>query len=191
MTTWEDETPIYLLDDNEAPRIVEKMREHDHPVDLNVDEVWELIVLARSAYRKCLSDWRYRYDPRYKVERSTGPYAAWENTGRGNPGRLRDGSGIPIAPLAAIYYRCNWWWRERRIPKPHTAFRCDFEAWDFACHYDGDVRNEFINPPALFFCLIASAVSELDYTVERCIQVDRYYYRKLPTKVPPLDKDPN
>ncbi len=180
--TWDDEIPTHLLDDDEAPYIVERLGEaerDDNEPDLDVAKVRLLLGQARLAHRRCVSDWRRRRDPAHKAPRSDGPYKAWENTKAGNPGRFRDGSNIPKSPLVAIYFICNEWWRR----ETGTAFHCDFDAWDFADEFEGDERLAYLNAAARFFFLVAQAVNEVDYTVKRCILVHNLYYRKLNTDI--------
>ena len=178
MTTWDDPIPF-----NESPgagprHIVEMMNAAD--VDLDPDAVRLLIGLARQAHRRCLSAWLRRNEPGYMAPPSTGPYARWENRRRKNPGRFRDGSDLPKAPLASVYFLCNQWLRrETGLP-----FWCDFRALHLGDDYEGLERLEFINAPALFFTLIAQAVDEYNYTVERCKLVHDGNYKKLDRRIP-------
>ena len=109
--TWAPYPRIQMPTDDEARRIVESIAQAEDGAELDIDAVRLLISQVRLAHQRCLSAWLLKYEPAYKAPRSTGPYAKWENTGRGNPGRFRDGSDIPKPPLVAIYFLCNAWWR--------------------------------------------------------------------------------
>ncbi len=153
--------------------IVEAMAQPEDGVDLDPDAVRLLVSLARLAHRRCLSHWLRENEPAYMKPPSTGPYAKWDNRGKGNTGRFRDGSDLPRPPLAAIYFLVNAWWRRELGP-----FHPDFRALWLGDDYDGIERLDFINASARFFLLIALAVDE-DYTEEQCKRVNDTHYRLL------------
>ncbi len=175
--TWAE--PISFRESPGAgPRhIVEMLAAVD--VDLDVESVRLLIDVARQANRRCLSAWLRSHEPAYMAPPARGPYARWINRRRGNTGRFRDASDLARAPLVAIYFLVNEWWRELGLP-----FWCDFRALHFGDDYEGLERLEFINAPALFFTLIAQAVDEFNYTVERCKLVHDGNYRKIDRRIP-------
>ena len=178
MTTWDEPISFREPLDDAAPHIVEMMGAVD--VDLDVDRVRLLISVARQAHRRCLSDWLRVNEPEYMAPPSTGPYAVWENRRRKNPGRFRDGSDLAKAPLVAIYFLVNDWWR-RELGLP---FWCDFRALHLGDDYEGRERLEFINGPALFFVLVAQSVDEFNYTSKRCKKVHGAYYKRLNRRIP-------
>lgn len=171
--TWDE--PIRFIEPrgNDTAHIVEMLGAVD--VDLDPTAVHLLISLARQAHQRCLSDWLHRNEPGYMGPPAVGPYAQWERRRRKNPGRFRDGSDLPVAPYVAIYALCNRFYRhELDLP-----FWCDFRALHLGEDYEGLERLEFINPPALFFTLIAEAVDFRSYTADRCKRVHRAYYKRL------------
>ncbi len=173
MTTWDEQIPFPEQRDDPTDHIVDLMGAVH--VELVPDAIRLLISEARLAHQRCLSDWLRQNEPGYMAPPSTGPYAKWENRRRKNPGRFRDGSDLPKAPLAAIYYECNRFYR-RDLGLP---FWCDFRGWHVGDEYEGRERLEFINGPALFFVLVAQAVDFFNYTPERCKRVHDTHYRKL------------
>ncbi len=176
--TWAEPISFRESIDDEAPHIVEMMAAVD--VDLDVNRVRLLVSIARQANRRALSNWLRHNEQEHRAPRDRGPYALWINRRRGNAGRFRDGSDLPRAPLAAIYFRCNEFWRREL----GTAFWCDFRALHLGDDYKGRERLEFINEPALFFTLIAQSVDGFNYTVERCKLVHDGNYRKLERRIP-------
>ena len=176
--TWADPISFRAALDDGAPHVVEMMAARD--VDIDPDAVRLLISLARLAHRRCLSAWLRVHEPEYMVPPSTGPYAKWENRVKGNPGRFRDGSDLARAPLAALYFLVNEWWRR----ETGTAFWCDFRALHLGDDYEGREKLEFINAPALFFTLIAQSVDEFNYTAKRCKLVHDGNYKKLNRRIP-------
>ena len=119
--TWADPISFREHVDDDAPHVVEMMAARD--VNLNVDAVHRLISVARQAHRRALSAWLRVNEPEFMTPRSTGPYAKWENRRRKNPGRFRDGSDLPRAPLAAIYTLCNQFYRRELGHKFHPDFK--------------------------------------------------------------------
>ena len=105
--TWADPISFRAALDDGAPHVVEMMAAR--AVDIDPDAVRLLISLARLAHQRCLSAWLRVHEPEYMVPPSTGPYARWENRGKGSTGRFRDGSDLPRAPLAAIAVNVALW----------------------------------------------------------------------------------
>ncbi len=171
--TWAEPIPLRPDSDDAAPHIVEVMGAVD--LDLDVDAVRLLISQARLAHRRCLNAWLRENEPEYMAAPARGPYSKWVNRRRKNPGRFRDNSDLPKAPLAAIYYECNRFYR-RDLGLP---FWPDFRALHLGDDYEGLERLEFINGPALFFVLVAQAVDFFNYTPERCKRVHDTHYRLL------------
>jgi hypothetical protein len=172
--TWDD--PIYMgtgRATDDAHHVAEMMA--CKGVDMDVDAVRLLISKGQQAHRRCLSDWLRRYEPECKTPRSTGPYKKWENPGRGSPGRFRDGSDIPREPLAAIYIICNEFYRREL----GLRFWPDFTGLRVGNDYEGLERIDFLNEAALFFLLVARAINEIDYSVERCEKIHNKYYLLL------------
>ena len=171
--TWNE--PIAMVEQrgDDAPSIVEMMATRD--VDLDVDRVHLLISQARLAHRRCLSDWLRRNEPGYMVATSTGPYAVWENRGRGSVGRFRDGSDIPRAPLASIYILCNQFYRREL----GLRFNPDFGPLKWSEDFSLVEMLGMINPAAAFFVLIAQEIDLAGYTPERCSLIHDGYYKRL------------
>ncbi|MCH8098736.1 MAG: hypothetical protein IID53_16915 [Proteobacteria bacterium] len=159
---WADPISFREHVDDDAPRIVELMAARD--VDLNVDSVRLMISIARQAHRRALSAWLRQNEPEYMVAPSTGPYAKWENRGKGSTGRFRDGSDVPRAPLASIYFLVNEFWRRELGLSFHPDFRP--LCWD----EDFTLQEQLamLKGPALFFVLIAQSVDFFNYTARRC-----------------------
>ncbi len=179
--TWAELIPLRLDGDAAAPHIVEVMATRDDDVDvLGRDAVHLLISQARFAHRRCLSDWLRQNEPEWMEAPARGPYAQWQRRRRKNPGRFRDTSDLPKAPLASIYHLCNAWWR-RELGR---RFWCDFRALHLGDDYEGRERLEFINGAALFFTLIAQSVDEFNYTAKRCKKVSDTHYRLLDRRIP-------
>ena len=176
--TWFDEIPFSEQPDAPTHHIVEMMATVD--VDLDPDAVRLLISVARQAHRRCLSDWLQRHEPEFMAPPSTGPYAKWENRGRGNTGRFRDGSDLPRPPLVAIYFLCNQFYRRELGLKFHP----DFQAlcWD----EDFTLKEQLamLKGPALLFTLIAQSVDFFNYTAKRCSLVHDGWYKKLDKRIP-------
>ena len=173
MTTWDEQIPFRDHLDDPTDHIVEMMGAVD--VDLDPDAVRLLISQARLAHRRCLSAWLRENEPEYMAPPARGPYAKWENRGRGNTGRFRDGSDLPKAPLASIYFLVNSWWRRELGLKYHPEFRSLQWGQDFDPHE----QLAMLKGAALFFVLIAQAVDWFNYTAERCKRVHDTCYRRL------------
>ena len=176
--TWADPIRFRAALDDGAPHVVEMMAARD--VDLDPARVRLLISLARLAHQRCLSAWLRVHEPEYMVPPSTGPYARWENRGKGSTGRFRDGSDLPRAPLAAIYSLCNQFYR-RELGLP---FHPDFRPLKWDNDFDLTEQLSFLNGPALFFVLIAQSVDFFNYTARRCSLVHNGFYRKLSRRIP-------
>ena len=171
--TWDNEIPIRQDHDDAAPDIVETMGAVG--VELDVDAVHLLISTARLAHRRCLSAWLRQNEPEFMSPTAHGPYAKWENRGRGSTGRFRDGSDLPRPPLAAIYFLCNQFYRQQLGLKFHPDFRPLRWDEDFTFHE----QLAMLKGPALFFVLVAQAVDFFNYTAERCAKVHDTHYRLL------------
>ena len=171
--TWDDPITFRESRDDDAPHIVEMLGTAG--IDLDPDRVRLFIGIARQANRRALSAWLQAQEHGYMAPRDRGPYARWINRRPGNAGRFRDGSDLPRAPLAAIYFLCNQFWRREL----GAAFWCDFRALHLGDDYEGRERLDFINAPALFFTLIAQAVDFHSYTVKRCKLIHDGNYKKL------------
>ena len=173
MTTWFDEIPVRQDNDDDAPHIVEMMAARD--IDLDVDAVRLLVSQARLAHRRCLSAWLQENEPEFMAPPSVGPYAQWENRGRGNTGLFRDGSDLPRPPLVSVYLLCNRFYRQQLGLKFHPDFRPLRWGEDFTFHE----QLSMLKGPALFFVLVAQAVDFFNYTAERCSKVHDTHYRLL------------
>ena len=171
--TWDEQIPLRPDSDDAAPHIVEMMGAVD--LDLDVDAVRLLISQARLAHRRCLSAWLRENEPEYMAAPARGPYAKWERRRRKNPGRFRDGSDLPKAPLAAIYVLCNQFYRRELGRKYHPDFDAVRWGQDFTFHE----QLAMLKGAALFFVLIAQAVDFYNYTPERCKRVHDTCYRRL------------
>lgn len=180
MTTWDEQIPFRDHLDDPTDHIVETMAQLEDGVDLDPDQVRLLVSLARLAHRRCLSDWLRRNEPEFMAPPSTGPYAKWENRGRGNTGRFRDGSDIPKMPLVSTYFLCNRFYRRELGLK----FNPNFEplSWDEDFTYNE--RLAMLKGPAMFFVLVAQSVDFYNYTPELCKKVHGQYYRLLNRRLP-------
>ena len=177
--TWDEPMRFPEPLDDPTDHIVEMMAQGEKGVDLDPDAVRLLISVARQAYRRCLGDWLRRNEPSYMEPPSVGPYAQWENRGKGNTGRFRDGSDMARPPLAAIYFLCNEWWR-RHLGKFHPDFRALTWGEDFTYIEQLDM----LHGPALFFMMIAQAC-DYHYTAERCAKVHATHYKLLKRRAVP------
>ena len=173
MTTWDDMIALPEQRGDDAPAIVEAMALRD--VDLDVDRVRLLISIARAAHRRCLSHWLQTNEPGYMAAPSTGPYAQWERRGRGSVGRFRDDDGLPRAPLAAVYFECNRFYRREL----GLRFNPNFAPLAWGQDFDLAERLAMLNGAALLFFLIAQEIDLLGYTPERCSLIHDGYYRRL------------
>ena len=171
--TWAAPIPLRPDSDDAAAHIVEAMAGAD--VDLDPNAVHLLISQARFAHRRCLNAWLRENEPEYMVPPAPGPYAKWERRRRKNPGRFRDGSDLPKAPLAAIYFLVNDWWR-RELGRP---FHPEFTSLQWGQDFNAHEQLALLKGAALFFVLIAQAVDWFNYTAERCKRVHDTHYRKL------------
>lgn len=173
MTTWAEPLPVRADGDDAAAHIVEMMAGVD--VDLDPDAVHLLISQARLAHRRCLNAWLRENEPEYMAAPARGPYAQWGRRRRKNPGRFRDGSDLPKAPLAAVYSLCNAWWR-CELGRPYHP---DFDALRWGQDFNLHEQLAMLKGAALFFVLIAQSVDWFNYTAERCKRVHDTNYRRL------------
>lgn len=178
MTTWSEPIRFREPGDNDAPHVVEMMAARN--VDLDVDRVHLLVSVARQAHRRCLSAWLQTHEPEYMAPPSTGQYAAWESRGKGSTGRFRDESDLPRAPLTAIYFLVNEWWRR----ETGRTFHPDFRALDWDEDFNLTEQLAMLNAPALFFVLIAQSVDFFNYTARRCSLVHDGNYKPLDKRIP-------
>ena len=176
--TWSDPIALPEQRGDDAHHIVTMMAERD--VDLDVEAVRLLISQARLAHRRCLSAWLRENEPGYMAAPSTGPYAKWENRGRGSVGRFRDGSDLPRAPLAAVYFLCNEWWRREL----GLRFHPDFEPLKWSEDFNLIEQLGMLKGPALFFVLVAQEVDLWNYTARRCSLIHDGYYKRLNKRIP-------
>lgn len=176
--TWDDPISFRESLDDGAPHVVEMMAAVG--IDLDVDSVRLLISVARQAHRRCLSAWLRAHEPEFMASRDRGPYARWINRRRGNTGRFRDGSDLPRAPLASLYFLVNEWWRRELRLSFHPDFRA--LAWD----EDFTLQEQLamLTGAALFFVLIAQAVDFFNYTAHRCSLVHDGNYKRLDKRIP-------
>ena len=157
---WFHEIPYNANVDDPVDAIVEIMGQVD--LDLDPDKVRRLVRDVRHVHRLVLSEWSRRNEPGWKPPRRLkdievdGPgydygdmaglgLSSWDDwwrecwgTGKGNPGRFRDGSDVAKPPLAAIYYLCNGFWRRELGMK----FWCDFRGLEIGDDYHGPERLE-------------------------------------------------
>lgn len=176
--TWDEPIPIPEQGGDDSQYVVEMMAARD--VDLDVDRVRLLISQARQAHRRCLSDWLHRNEPGFMSPPSTGPYAVWERRRRGSVGRFRDTSDLPRAPLAAIYFLVNEWWRrETGLP-----FHPDFGPLKWDEDFTPHEQLALLKGPALFFCMVASAIDFRSYSARRCSLIHDGNYKKLDKRIP-------
>jgi hypothetical protein len=177
--SWNEQIPIHQDHDDAAPHIVEMMAAVD--VELDADAVHLLISQARLAHRRALSHWLRENEPQFMAPLDRGrPYAQWENRRRKNPGRMRDGSDLPKAPLTAIYFLTNRFYRRELGLKFNPDFRSLRWDEDFTFHE----KLSMLKGPALFFVLIAQSVDWFNYTAERCKRVHDTHYRLLDRRIP-------
>ncbi len=176
--TWSEPIPFREPLDDGAPHIVEMMLAVD--VDLDPDAVRLLISLARQANRRCLSAWLQAHEPEYMAPRATGPYALWERRRRKNPGRFRDGSDLPRAPLVAVYFLCNQFYR-RELGLP---FHPDFRPLKWEEDFTLIEQLAMLKGPARFFLLVAQEVDFFNYSAKRCSLVHDGNYKKLDRRIP-------
>jgi hypothetical protein len=168
-------------------------------LDLDKNQAYVVMLLRRTRYahRMLLSGHMRRNDPEWQVPRARprgrGPYDYGDMAGmgmddwdewwtsiwgrlRGNPGRFR-GSDVPKAPLLAIYYMCNRFWRYTQ----HQAFWPDFRKAE-AYATDADAIPD-LNPAARFFLLVAQD-ADRKYNCDLCARVHDANYRSLNTHIP-------
>ncbi len=167
---------------------------------------WLLRETAR-VHREAKSDWRRRNEdegsewrPHKRLERNIDPdepevpydygelageglddWEAWWRKswgkGRGHPGHFREHPEIPKAPLVAIYFLVNRWWR--RVL--HEPFWPDYSSGPDAADKDPE-RLVHLGPAARFFFLVASEVDR-EYTIDLCKKVHDDYYGDLPKRI--------
>ena len=178
MTTWDEPIPIPEQGGDDSQYVVEMMATRD--VDLDVDRVRLLISVARQAHRRCLADWLRVNEPGFMATPSTGPYARWLNRRRGNAGRFRDGSDLARAPLVSIYFLCNQFYR-RELGLP---FHADFQPLKWNEDFTPHEQLAMLKGPALFFCMVASAVDFRSYSARRCSLIHDGNYKKLDKRIP-------
>ncbi len=176
--TWNDPIPFRESLDDSGPHIVEMMAAVD--VDLDVDRVRLLISLARQANRRCLSAWLQANEPEFRAPRDRGPYARWEGRQRKNPGRFRDGSDLARAPLAAIYFLCNQFYRR----ETGSAFHPDFRPLKWGEDFTLTEQLEMLKGAALFFVLVAQSVDFFNYSAKRCSLIHDGNYKRLNRTIP-------
>ena len=178
--TWQDPITLPVPHGDDALAIVTMMAQRG--VNMDVGRVSLLIGIARLAHHRCLSNWLQANEPGYMAAPSTGPYAKWERRGRGSVGRFRDDDGLPRAPLAAIYFECNRFYRREL----GLRFNPDFEPLTWSEDFNRIEQLEIIgrqSPAAMFFVLIAQEIDLLGYTPERCSLVHDGFYKRLPKRL--------
>ena len=176
--TWSAPIPFREALDDGAPHVVEMMAAVG--IDLDADSVRLLISIARQAHRRCLSAWLRANEPEHMGSPPVGAYARWEGRQRKNPGRFRDGSDLARAPLAAIYFLCNQFYRR----ETGSAFHPDFRPLKWGEDFTLTEQLEMLKGAALFFVLVAQSVDFFNYSAKRCSLIHDGNYKRLNRTIP-------